>query len=60
MLEIYKQIIKVAQMDFTVLIFGESGSGKELVARTIHELSFRKDHRFIPLNCAAIPFDSSA
>ncbi|MCH8069510.1 MAG: sigma-54-dependent Fis family transcriptional regulator [Candidatus Marinimicrobia bacterium] len=55
MLEIYKQIIKVAQTDFTVLIFGESGSGKELVARTIHELSSRKDHRFISLNCAAIP-----
>ncbi|MCH8011325.1 MAG: sigma-54-dependent Fis family transcriptional regulator [Candidatus Marinimicrobia bacterium] len=55
MLEIYKQIIKVAQTDFTVLIFGESGSGKELVARTIHELSFRKNHRFISLNCAAIP-----
>lgn len=55
MLEIYKQIIKVAQTDFTVLIFGESGSGKELVARTIHELSFRKDQRFISLNCAAIP-----
>lgn len=55
MLEIYKQIIKVAQTDYTVLIFGESGSGKELVAKTIHDLSFRKDHRFISLNCAAIP-----
>ena len=55
MLELYKQIIKVAQTDFTVLIFGESGSGKELVARTIHELSYRKNHRFISLNCAAIP-----
>ncbi len=55
MLEIYKQIIKVALTDYTVLIFGESGSGKELVARTIHDLSFRKDHQFISLNCAAIP-----
>ena len=55
MLEIYRQIAKVAATDFTVLILGGSGSGKELVARTIHENSKRKDRPFISVNCAAIP-----
>lgn len=55
MLEIYGQIAKVASTDFTVSILGESGSGKELMARTIHDLSPRKNHRFVSLNCAAIP-----
>jgi transcriptional regulator with PAS, ATPase and Fis domain len=55
MLEIYRQIARVAATDFTVLILGGSGSGKELVARTIHNISPRKDHPFVSLNCAAIP-----
>src|SRR5205085_10451535 len=43
--------------DATVLITGESGSGKEVVAREIHMLSARGVHNFVPLNCAAIPHE---
>ena len=54
MLETYRLIEQVSQTDATVLITGESGTGKELVARTIHELSPRRESPFIPVNCAAI------
>ncbi len=55
MQRLWKQIRQVARTDTTVLIQGESGSGKELVARAIHLLSERRKGPFLTLNCAAIP-----
>jgi formate hydrogenlyase transcriptional activator len=52
---VLREIETVAPTDSTVLISGETGSGKELVARAIHQLSGRSDHAFVKLNCAAIP-----
>jgi two-component system response regulator AtoC len=55
MMEIFKTISKIADYKTTVLISGESGVGKELVARAIHRRSSRKDKPFVAINCGAIP-----
>lgn len=55
MQSIYHRIHKVAPTDVSVLITGETGTGKELIAKEIHERSDRKDNPFIVVNCGAIP-----
>lgn len=55
MQRICRTIEKVAPTSATVLILGESGTGKELLARALHDLSPRRDNRFVAINCAAIP-----
>jgi DNA-binding NtrC family response regulator len=55
MQEIFRLIEMVAPSTASVLITGASGTGKELVARTVHELSSRRNKPFVPINCAAIP-----
>ncbi len=52
---VLKQILQVAKTDSTVLVHGETGTGKELIAKSIHQHSKRKNNDFIALNCAAIP-----
>jgi formate hydrogenlyase transcriptional activator len=52
---VLKQVETVAPTDSNVLIYGETGSGKELIARAIHDLSARRTGTFVKLNCAAIP-----
>jgi DNA-binding NtrC family response regulator len=55
MVEIYKTVSRVAPTDATVVIEGETGSGKELVARMIHRFSKRAASAFVPVDCASIP-----
>ncbi len=55
MQNVYEQMLKAAATDASVFIYGESGTGKELIARTIHELSKRREQKFLPVNCGAIP-----
>jgi len=55
MQKLYDQIITAADTDLTVLILGETGTGKELVARSVHSRSDRRSKPFVTINCAAVP-----
>lgn len=55
MREVFDIVKRVASSDLDVLILGETGTGKELVARTIHQLSERSAQRFVPVDCGALP-----
>jgi len=55
MKEVFELVEKVADTDTTIIIHGETGTGKGLVAKAIHEISYRKDKPFIQINCGAIP-----
>ena len=55
MQEVYKSIGKAALSDATILILGDTGTGKEVVARAIHENSSRRDQPFVAVNCGALP-----
>jgi len=55
LLKACRNIEKIAPSDVTVMLLGDSGTGKEVLARALHQLSNRKDKRFVAINCAAIP-----
>jgi two-component system response regulator AtoC len=55
MREVYRLLEKAAAVDATVLLTGETGTGKELAARAIHYQSARRERRFVPVNCGALP-----
>ncbi|HEX8529239.1 MAG TPA: sigma 54-interacting transcriptional regulator, partial [Cytophagales bacterium] len=55
LLEVFRSIGQVAPTDYTVLILGETGTGKELIARAVHNRSTRRDKALIKVNCAALP-----
>ena len=57
MKEVYRLLEQAAALDITVLLGGETGTGKELAARAIHYHSIRKEKRFVPVNCGALPPD---
>lgn len=50
-----RELVKLAEQDTHVIVYGETGTGKELVAQCLHEYSHRKRHNFVPINCGAIP-----
>lgn len=60
MQQVFQEIRSVASVDATVLINGETGTGKELVSRAIHDASSREDGPFVPVNCAAMSKDLAA
>lgn len=56
--KLYEEVMNAAPSDASILITGENGTGKEMVARTIHQFSLRPEQPFIIINCAAIPVET--
>jgi DNA-binding NtrC family response regulator len=52
---IYEVLTKAMTTDANVIIYGETGTGKDLIAHTLHQLSDRRKHAFVAVNCGAIP-----
>lgn len=52
--QLLRDVLRVAKSDFTVIVTGETGTGKELIARSIHQASLRSEEPFIPMDCGAI------
>lgn len=50
-----RELLKLAEQDNNIIVYGETGTGKELVAQCLHEYSHRKNNNFVPINCGAIP-----
>jgi transcriptional regulator with GAF, ATPase, and Fis domain len=57
LISVLMEVERVASTDSTVLVLGETGTGKELIAHAVHNISPRRNRPFVSLNCAAIPFD---
>jgi len=55
MLDLLNLVDRVAQTDATIMIYGETGTGKELIAKRLHNKSYRKNEQFVTLNCSALP-----
>jgi DNA-binding NtrC family response regulator len=55
MQQVYEEILKAADSDANVIVYGDSGTGKELVAKTIHQLSSRGKQEYVTVNCGAVP-----
>ena len=55
MLEIFGLMKRIMNLPVTVLVLGENGTGKEMIARALHDSSIRRNRRFVPVNCAALP-----
>ena len=55
MQEVYELVTKASVTDVNVVVYGESGTGKDLIAQTIHEMSPRRKHTYVPVNCGSIP-----
>ncbi len=55
MQKVYEQILKAAESDANVIVYGDSGTGKEIVAKTIHQLSVRGENEYVAVNCGAVP-----
>lgn len=53
--DVFAQIKQIAPLDITILVTGETGTGKEIIAKSIHEISNKKAKKFLAVNCAAIP-----